>query len=346
LRGCIRLLEFIKRHGIRLVVIDSCKAVCSGADLDYANNQLVTALLTYFKEVVCPHAAVVWLNHDGVARGAHAGAKAWKEIPSMVHNIIREESKDGSLVNSKRLWRVVKSRMGPTREFYYELNQGELKLCTGQERFGNCLARIVDVLMGAMELEERDWLTKADLTERICMAGGPSRKTLNNTLTTAVRAKHPEICRAGRGRYKLAPRIADSLKGCTLNGKEQGKNLVIDRDLVSSRQVPMGTSQEEAGEVPKKFPGNLDGNLPNASDGQRSRQVPSRSACTPLREVPIPGSDLVELVLDPAPKPAYTWHTRAAELRATGMAWHTIALELEQELGVRVTGRQVREALS
>ncbi len=40
-----------------------------------------------------------------------------------------------------------------------------------------------------------------------------------------------------------------------------------------------------------------------------------------------------------------TWHTRAAELRATGMAWHSIALQLEQELSVRVNGRQVREAL-
>jgi predicted P-loop ATPase len=40
-----------------------------------------------------------------------------------------------------------------------------------------------------------------------------------------------------------------------------------------------------------------------------------------------------------------TWQTRAAELRATGMAWHTIALQLEQELSVRVTGRQVQQAL-
>ena len=40
------------------------------------------------------------------------------------------------------------------------------------------------------------------------------------------------------------------------------------------------------------------------------------------------------------------WQTRAAELRATGMAWHTIALQLEQELGVRMDGRQVKVALS
>jgi hypothetical protein len=294
LRGCIRLLQFIKQHGIRLVLIDSCKAVCSGAGLDYTNNQLVTALLTYFKEVICPHTAVVWLNHDGVAKGAHAGAKAWKEIPSMVHSIIREENKDGSPVNNRRLWRVGKSRMGATREFYYELNQGELRLCPNQEKVGNCLARVVDVLWGALQCEGQDSLAKTDLVERICMAGGPSRKTLENTLSTATRGKHPEVCRAGRGRYKLAPRIVDSLKGCILNGKEQGQNVVRDSDLSSSRQVPGGKFWED-----EKFPVGINGKSPERSAGLRSGQVPSQRACTPFKEVAFSGLELVELKREP-----------------------------------------------
>jgi hypothetical protein len=219
LRGCIRLLEFVKRHQIDLVIIDSCKAVCSGAGLDYTNNQLVTSLLTYFKEVICPHTAVVWLNHDGVAKGAHAGAKAWKEIPSMVHRISKEEQKDGSIVNSRRHWSVTKSRMGPGRDFDYQLNHGELTVCANQEVVGNCLARVVDVLAGALQLEGKDSLSRADLAQRVCSHGGPSQKTLDNTLSTATKAKHPEVCRAGHGRYKLAPRIAEALKGCVLNGK-------------------------------------------------------------------------------------------------------------------------------
>ncbi len=305
LRGCIRLLEFIKRHQIRLVLIDSCKAVCSGAGLDYTNNQLVTALLTYFKEVICPHAAVVWLNHDGTAKGANAGAKAWKEIPSMVHSIIREENKDGSHFNDRRLWRVVKSRMGPTRDFYYELNQGELRLCPNEERVGNCLARVVDVLMGAMQLEGLASLTKAELVERICMAGGPSRKTLDNSLTTATRAKHPEVCRAGRGRYKLAPRIAESLKGCLLNGKEEGQKPVVDSDLSSSRQVPMGSSGSS-----QKFPREYVGKFPNASQGKRSGHVPSRNACTSIREIATDGLELVEVIRPPVPTGS-SWDTDA-----------------------------------
>lgn len=214
LRGCIRLLEFVKRHQIDLVIIDSCKAVCSGAGLDYTNNQLVTSLLTYFKEVICPHTAVVWLNHDGVAKGAHAGAKAWKEIPSMVHRISREEQKDGSILNGRRHWSVTKSRMGPGRDFDYQLNQGALTVCANQEVVGNCLARVVDVLIGALQLESKESLSRADLSRRICSHGGPTQKTLDNTLSTATKANHPEVCCSGHGRYKLAPRIAEALKVC------------------------------------------------------------------------------------------------------------------------------------
>ena len=245
LRGCIRLLEFVHSNQIGLVLIDSCKAVCSGAGIDYTNNQLVTSLLTYFKEVICPNAAVVWLNHDGVAKGAHAGAKAWKEIPSMVHSIIREEQKDGSFVNSRRQWRVTKSRMGTSRDFYYELDQGELKLCPNQEKVGNCLDRVVDVLKGALQLQEETSLSKSDLIERICKWHGPSKKTLDNTLASATRAKHPVITRAGRGRYALAPRVKDTLlKGCISKREVLAENDCYNRDFLSSRQVPDDENRE------------------------------------------------------------------------------------------------------
>ena len=144
--------------------------------------------------------------------------------------------------------------------------------------------------------EGQDSLAKTDLVERICMTGGPSRKTLDNTLTTATRAKHPEICRAGRGRYKLAPRIADSLKGCLLNGKEEGKKQVRDSDLLTSRQVPMGTSVNS-----KNFPREKDGKLPNACQVKRSAYLPSQNACTSIREITSDGLGLVELIRQPVP---------------------------------------------
>jgi len=292
LRGCIRLLEFIRANQIGLVMIDSCKAVCSGAELDYTNNQMVTSLLTYFKEVICPHAAVVWLNHDGTARGAVAGAKAWKEIPSVVHRITQEEQKDGTKINNRRHWDVTKSRMGPGRQFLYQLNNGTLELCPHQETVGNCLAQVVDALTNAWQLQGLESLSRQELKERICIAGGPSVKTLDNTLSTATRARHPEICKCSgrRGQYRLAPRIADALKGCMLNGKEQDQNPLSHRVFSSSRQVPAGTPGSS-----QQFPGKNVGNSSDRSGGKRSGHVPSRKVFTPMEAAQI---QLVEL---PAP---------------------------------------------
>ena len=284
LRGCIRLLHFVRSNQIGLVLIDSCKAVCSGAGLDYTNNQLVTSLLTYFKEVICPHTAVVWLNHDGVVKGAPAGAKAFKEIPSMVHSIIREEQKDGTIVDSRRQWRVMKSRMGGTRDFIYELNLGVLQLCQFQEKVGNCLDRVVDVLKGAWQLQSEASLSKSDLAERICRTLGPSRKTLDNTLASATRAKHPVITRAGRGRYALAPRVKDTLlKGCISKREVLAENDCYDWDFISSRQLPDDENREvqldtkttvaPPAEVPEFPTGKSVGKSPEGSHSNGSGQI-------------------------------------------------------------------------
>ena len=277
--GCTRLLQFIRMRHIGLVIIDSCKAVCSGAGIDYTNNQTVTSLLTYFKEVICPHAAVVWLNHDGTAKGAAAGAKAWREIPSMVHRICRDDLADGNVANERRRWIVTKSRMGPCREFDYQVKEGSLNLCPHQQVIGNCLAHVVDALSQAFHLHKREKLARSELIERICLAGGPSRKTLDNTLSSATRAKHPEICRAGRGYYRLAPRTLELLKGPMSNGKEITQTPVSDWVLSSSRQVPVGNLGTFL-----EFPGKNDGNSLDPSAAKGSDQVPSRSTCAPIGE--------------------------------------------------------------
>lgn len=286
LRGCIQLLEFVKRRHVGLVLIDSCKAVCKpSSGLDYTNNQMVTSLLTYFKEVICPHTAVVWLNHDGTANGAHAGAKAWKEIPSMVHRIRREEKKDGAKANNRRRWDVTKSRMGPTREFYYQLSNGSLEVCQEQEVVGNCLGQVVEALTNAWNLQGRESLSRSDLQERICMAGGPSIKTLDNTLSSATRAKHPEICRVSgrRGYYKLAPRVANLLKGCTANGREQGRISLLDCILGSSRPFPAGTAEALGASSPAvaEFPGENLGKSLDPLPEQGSELFSSLLECTP-----------------------------------------------------------------
>ena len=250
LRGCIRLRNFVEAHGVKLVLIDSCKAVCSGAGLDYTDNKLVTALLTYFKEVICPYAAVVWINHDGVEKGANAGAKAWKEIPSAVHRIIKDD------LCEFRTWHAQKMRVGQERCFNYGLKDGQLCLISGEKPVGDCQELIVQALSRAFE-QGRGHLLKSELREQICQEGGPSLKTLDNTLSKGVKAKHPEFTRVDNriGCYRLAGRRRDALKAQMVGGKEQQQNPVTAMEHASSLPIPTG-SQRETREFPREEVGN------------------------------------------------------------------------------------------
>ena len=303
LRGCIELLEFVRKNKITLVVLDSCKAICRGTEVDYASNHSVTALLTYLKDVIAPHTSLLLLNHDGTARNATAGAKAWKEIPSVVHQLEIEEL-NGQMVHERRLWQLRKSRLGPMREFRYQLVDGEPVLCDGEETFGNCHDRLIEVLKsahnnGEVHLRRRELITRVQLLARV------AEKTIDNALVTATRAKHPEICRAGRGRYKLAPRMDQALKGSILNGKGIDLNPVPDCSLSISRPFPVGNfgnngqdSQPTGSDVLEKSPSGNDGKSLNTSDTKRSHEIPTishgtlkeKSASAPL----VPG-DLVQV---------------------------------------------------
>ena len=240
LRGCIRLQRFVELHKIGLVVIDSCKAVCSAAGLDYQNNQLVTELLTFFKKVICPHTTVVWINHDGTATNASAGAKAWQEVPSAVHQITKDEQ------SNRRTWHARKMRVGQERSFDFGLQDGRLVLLNGARPTGKCSDQIVKALQNAYK-EGKEWLNKSELRDVVCVPGGPSFKTLDNTLSTDSKSQHPPFTpvRNRRGCYRLAERLKPVPKAHTLNGKEEGQIQVQQMDLTTSRQSPMGTSSGE-----------------------------------------------------------------------------------------------------
>ena len=275
LRGCVKLLEFVKQKQIKLVVIDSCKAVCSGADLDYTNNQLVTSLLTYFKEVICPHAAVIFLNHDGTGKGASAGAKAWKEIPSIVHCISREKEPDGIEINSRRQWTVTKSRVGAERRFHYQLNNGLIELCPNQEVIGNCLDQVIETLTNAWKNNGVEIMKKQEIISILCKRGGPSKKTVENTLSNAIGKRSSQICRAGYGKYKLAPSVLDLLKSVHTNQEELPEKVVISEVLVCSRELPSGSlsSSTRSHYKAEKFPMEIDGNTPYPYCGSQSEEI-------------------------------------------------------------------------
>lgn len=210
LKGCIELEKFIVENGIGLILIDSCKAVCTGGSADYTSNGFVMGLLTWFEEVICRHAAVLWINHDGRAAGATAGAKAWAEVPSAVHEITMPP--DDSENRDIRTWIVRKNRISSTRRFTYTMNDGQIEVSRSEHRFGNCLAQITEELYKS-RLEGRDHMTRQQLYDALCNLGGHTKKTVSNTLSIGVRAKDPEIQPKNgvRGGYQLTRRMVEEL---------------------------------------------------------------------------------------------------------------------------------------
>ena len=312
LRGCIALLDFIRRERPALVIIDSAKAVTSKADLNYCDNAPVTALLTFAKEVLCAHCSIAWLHHDGTAKGSAAGAKAWKEIPSMVHAIEHVEmggsgdDKGGGGPRNEpwkcermRWWKVRKCRMGTGREFQFELDEGTgrpaLIPAAAKSVVQDARAGIVDELWRAWQEGQRS-LSRRELIDAMRDQHSYSSKTTDNNLSRMVKARHPEVCRLSipRGHYKLAPRMVEALAAAAaqtaeplntsmLQGKEQAKKPVIDSEVMTSREVPEGTRRELTDEPAQasEFPRENLGNCPPASIGNGSGPVPSREVFTP-----------------------------------------------------------------
>ena len=222
LRGCLALLEAVQSQAIRLVFIDSCKAATSRADVNYCDNAQVTALLTFAKEVLCRHCSILWLNHDGTAGGEAAGAKAWKEVPSIVHSIapVMEGGEDDGFEGGppsktprrpstwRRTWLVRKCRQGTARQFDYQINEdtGELKPCPMVEVIQDARHGIGLLLWQALQRGEPS-MHRRDLMSELKRARGYSMGTVANSLTRASGGRRPMVARVGSmpGHWKLTP---------------------------------------------------------------------------------------------------------------------------------------------
>lgn len=302
------LLRYVQDNQIDLVVIDSAKACLSLTDADYTDNKAVGALLTLFQRVVCPHVSVLWLHHDGRENGHNAGAKAWAEIPVMVHRIERvEEPRNRSALDAHavpkgaRRWVCLKSRIpGDEREFTYTLTgDGELQVTAEVEVVGSCQEAVVDVLTQALHQGSTSLATN-ELLEEVMRKHGRSSKTVRNTLSQLQRRR--VLVRPGRGRWSLAPaRVerasrARALGGCGVIGKEEGETPVIDRDLPMSRQCPDGTNRDIQ-QCPDPTPsGQTSGHWkPHAGQGISARlsRNPGESA-HPLGDFSLPVGDQEE----------------------------------------------------
>ncbi len=329
--GCLALLDFIREKQIMLVIIDSCKAVTTKADLEYTSNPQVTALLTFFQEVICQHCSVVWLNHDGTGKGMHAGAKAWREIPSMVHSIERVyldggEDGQGTWASDRlRWWKVRKCRMGAVREFQYELNadtgRPQLTPSAAGLVVGDCSSTVQQLLADALQTGT-DYLSRQQLVDACFERGHHSAKTVDNTLTNLHRKRL--VVKPHRGQYALAPKVVQelSLKGVLgpweviASEPSQGER---SDDFPAISRGKLGSSR-----------GKLVGKLPNPSQGEESEAITSRPIKTSLGR-----SDSAMPV----------WADAALAIHKTdpAMAAATVAIRLETEHGFPgVQGRQVK----
>jgi len=260
-RGCVKLLQFVKAKRIDLVVIDSAKAVCAKAGLSYTDNDAVNALLTFMKEVITPHTSILFLSHDGTAVGSHAGAKAWAEIVDVVH---RQTKPEGD--HKSRTWTVVKNRLGPTREFSYALEEGELALAQGVETIGDASTAILKVLSEAYR-RGHSTLSRKGIHEEVFKRFDFAPKTIDNTLQRLVQGKAPRVVRKGKGYYALSPK--ELYRGCLVNGEESTIQPVPDCVLAITRALPEGNPVGNACQSPVRPP------VPDPVPVGNSRVMPS-----------------------------------------------------------------------
>ena len=201
----------------------------------------------------------------------------------MVHRLEFDmDAKTKKVEKDYRRWVVQKNRLGRCREFYFEEDSGDLKLRAKQEVFPNCTAQLVDVLKVCF-LEGQEEVSKGQIVTSV----EHSAKTVENCLAKAVAAKHPEICRVRRGKYKLAPKLQEALKSAQVDGGEVSKKALSDSVVSSPRQTPDRCS--EVSEKPLR--GNVGGspatNSCNGSGASSPRQGVS------YIEVPIEGDPWV-----------------------------------------------------
>ena len=132
IRGVIQLEQFIQKHGIDYVLIDSAKSVSSAAGWSYTSNEAVKALLKYLREAIAQPLScfLEFISHDGTLRGAHSGAKAWAEDPSMVCSLDVKKDEDSGLKSVECTFN--KDRAAPAsqglRKVTYYIDDCQLKV--------------------------------------------------------------------------------------------------------------------------------------------------------------------------------------------------------------------------
>lgn len=214
INGVVEMKRFIEKNSIDLVLIDSAKSVSSAAGWSYSSNESVSNMLRYLRQSICqPHeASIIFLSHDGTKDGAHSGAKAWAEEPSVVIRLSRQQDDDGNDVGVKAEFKKDRAAVvDPLREVIYRLNRetGQLLIAPDVEIVGNCSAAVIDILWGGHQRGVKS-ISRQGVVDEVFQKHSFARKTVDNTLGSLFGERR--IVKPHRGQYALAPKELQRLQ--------------------------------------------------------------------------------------------------------------------------------------
>ena len=276
INGAIWLENQIKRHGLKLIVVDSAKSVSSSAGWSYTSNESTKAILTYMRECICEPlgCTILFLSHDGTAKGSHSGAKAWAEEPSMVISLSKDLDQDGKLKGV--VAQFIKDRAAPPssnqRKVPYRLSPdtGAFELAPGVEKVGSCEDIIVEIMWAAYQ-GDVPVVSRKGLVDEAFAAHNRSAKTVDNTLSALV--KDRAIVRKGKGRYALASATLQRLQFSNRDLYIEGRNKEKTKSVTGVCALP--------------------GTVPDAQIG--NNEFPTEKS-PGNNQIPVPKSDLAEIL--------------------------------------------------
>ena len=339
IHGVIQLEQFIQTNGITYVAVDSAKSVSSAAGWSYTSNEAVKALLKYLREGICQPlgCCIEFLSHDGSEKGAHSGAKAWAEDPSMVCSLtlIKDEHSGAESVTAKFL----KDRAAvfdQRRSVTYTLVDHELVLSDKAEVVGTCEEAIVEVLWTAHQNDVEALSTKAVMDE-VWARFKKSRSTVENTLPRIAgsgKGSNPTpVIRPRRGHYRLSPlevqKRSSPYRGVGEMGGVKGKSIGAQGICQPPSQPPDGGNGGNAN--PRQTPsgGTVGGAHIPVTPTDLTFNPPSGGGYPPAGEPPTLNGHGAAVW-------AVIWSAEDGE------AAHTLSLRIEAETGVRMNGAQVK----
>lgn len=205
IRGLIRLETFIKCQGITYVVIDSAKSTTADV-FSYTSNESVKSLMRYIQCCICEplSCCIDWINHDGTEKGAAAGAKAWREDPSMVVRLTEEKDEDRQIGVRVQFVKDRAAVIDPKRTLVYALTEGALELAPDVEVVGSCEEQILELLW-EQHCATQGAMRTAELKQEALLRFDTAGKTVENTVARMWQARPAKVVRPRRGVYALAP---------------------------------------------------------------------------------------------------------------------------------------------